>query len=158
MARPRVQSELMSETMPSVFVSHLAYALGEQRSTIEDSIAAGRASASAKRLEQAGFQYHHVCGEGTTAYDLARRALEGIAADLGDVGAIVYSTCLPVNGSIGRESKFRETGDVKHLMDFPACHLQADFGLDDAMVIGLNQPACTGILGSLRLARMLLHS
>ncbi len=148
----------MSETMTSVFVNHLAYALGEQRSTIEDSIAAGRASAKAKTLEQAGFRHHHVCGEGTTAYDLARRALEGIAADLGDVGAIVYSTCLPVNGSIGEQSKFRETGDVKHLMDFPASHLQADFGLDDAMVIGLNQQACTGMLGSLRLARMLLHS
>jgi len=148
----------MSETMTSVFVNHLAYALGDQRCTIEDSIAAGRASANAKTLAQAGFQYHHVCGEGTTAYDLARSALEGIAADLGDVGAIVYATCIPVNGSIGEESKFRETGDVKHLMDFPASHLQADFGLGDAMVIGLNQQACTGMLGSLRLARMLLHA
>ena len=144
--------------MAAVFVNHLTYALGERRYTIADSIAAGRAGASAKRLEQAGFQYHHVCGEGTTAYDLARRALEGIAADLRDVGAIVYATCLPVNGSVGEESRFRETGDVKHLMDFPASHLQADFGLDDAMVIGLNQQACTGMLGSLRLARMLLHS
>ncbi len=41
-------------------------------------------------------------------------------------------------------------------MDFPASHLQADFGLDRAFVIGLNQQACTGVLGSLRLARMLL--
>jgi len=148
----------MNAPMASVFVSHLTYALGEQRYTIQDSIVAGRAGASAKMLEQAGFQYHHVCGEGTSAYDLARRALDGIANDLGDVGAIVYSTCLPVNGSIGEEAKFRETGDVKHLMDFPASHLQADFGLDDAIVIGLNQQACTGMLGSLRLARMLLHS
>jgi 3-oxoacyl-[acyl-carrier-protein] synthase-3 len=43
-------------------------------------------------------------------------------------------------------------------MDFPGSHLQADFGLDNATVFGLNQQACTSMLGSLRLAGMLISS
>jgi 3-oxoacyl-[acyl-carrier-protein] synthase-3 len=77
---------------------------------------------------------------------------------LGDIGAIVYATCVPVNGNVGSEAKFRQSRDIKHLMDFPASHLQADFGLDRAVVVGLNQQACTGLLGSLRLAQALLRS
>jgi 3-oxoacyl-[acyl-carrier-protein] synthase-3 len=41
-------------------------------------------------------------------------------------------------------------------MHFPASDLQRDLSLDRAIVIGLNQQACTGMLGSLRLARALL--
>jgi 3-oxoacyl-[acyl-carrier-protein] synthase-3 len=73
-------------------------------------------------------------------------------------GAIVYSTCIPLNANIGDEKMFRSSRDVKYLMDFPASHLQAEYGLDGAFVIGLNQQACTGVLGSLRLAGMLLNS
>ncbi len=72
------------------------------------------------------------------------------------MGCIVYSTCLPCNATLGEGAAFRETGDVKCLMDFPASHLQADLGLERASVIGLTQQACTGMLGALRLARGLL--
>jgi 3-oxoacyl-[acyl-carrier-protein] synthase-3 len=84
--------------------------------------------------------------------------VQQIENELGEIGAIVYSTCIPVNGSVGDQRKFNETRDVKYLMDFPASHLQSDFGLDKAIVIGLNQQACTGMLGSLRLAKTLLIS
>src|SRR6185295_16544441 len=69
---------------------------------------------------------------------------------------IVYATCLPCNANVGSWTRFEETRDVKHVMDFPASHLQADFGLDDAAVIGLGQQACTWMLGSLRVARALI--
>jgi 3-oxoacyl-[acyl-carrier-protein] synthase-3 len=144
--------------MSDVFVHHLAHALGERRYSVEESFAAGRTVSDPGVLRRAGFKAHHVCGAGTTVYDLARRVVERLDGDLTGVGAIVYATCIPQNGSIGEEQRFRETRDVKHLMDFPASHLQADFALDPAIVIGLNQQACTGMLGSLRLARMILHS
>ncbi len=73
-------------------------------------------------------------------------------------GAIIYSTCIPANANIGRADAYLESRDVKNLMDFPASHLQSDFGLDRAIVIGLSQQACTGLLGSLRLAQALLRS
>jgi 3-oxoacyl-[acyl-carrier-protein] synthase-3 len=109
-------------------------------------------------LREAGFEQHHTCGAATTAYTLAARAVEPIRAHLAGTGAIVYATTLPLNGNIGSEARFRETRDVKHLMDFPASHLQADFGLDGAFVVGLAQQACTGLLGSLRVAALLLSA
>jgi 3-oxoacyl-[acyl-carrier-protein] synthase-3 len=138
------------------FVDHFAYALGDETFDVDRAVALERTLTTANALRDAGFARHHVCREGTTAYDLARRSVEPIAAELGDVGAIVYSTCLPQNANIGDEARFRETRDVKHLMDFPVSHLQADFDLRRAVAIGLNQQACTSMIGALRISKALL--
>lgn len=141
-----------------VFLDHIGFALGDRAFTVEESAALGRTLSQAGTLKDAGFGVHHVCRPDTDAYALARRAVETRKDKLGDVGAIVYATCLPQNGSIGRAARYAETRDVKFLMDFPASHLQADFGLDRAQVFGLNQMACTSLLGSLRIASMLLKT
>ncbi len=142
--------------MSEVFVDHLSFALGDEARSVEDAEQRGLILSMASDLREAGFTQHHVCRSQTTAYDLARRAVSNIKDHLRGTGAIVYSTCLPLNGNIGDEKSFKESRDVKYLMDFPASHLQSDFGLDGAFVIGLNQQACTGVLGSLRLAQMLV--
>jgi 3-oxoacyl-[acyl-carrier-protein] synthase-3 len=144
--------------MREVFLDHLSFKLGDERSSVEESAEKGRTISTASVLREAGFKEHHVCFSQTTAYDLARGAVQQIEGELSDIGAIIYSTCIPINGSVGDEKRFRETRDVKYLMDFPASHLQSDFKLDKAIVIGLNQQACTGMLGSLRVAKMLLMS
>jgi 3-oxoacyl-[acyl-carrier-protein] synthase-3 len=82
--------------------------------------------------------------------------VEPLREDLQRAGAILYATCLPQNANLGDTEKFARTGDVKHLMDFPAGHLQADFGMDNAFVMGIGQQACTGLLGTLRMADLLL--
>ncbi len=142
--------------MNEVFVNNFSYVLGDETYTVEESVAQGKTLSSASVLQEAGFLKHYVCSPKTNAYDLAKLAVEKIQENLGDIGAIVYSTCIPTNGNIGYYEKFQETRDVKYLMDFPASHLQSDFGLERATVIGLNQQACTGMLGSLHLAKMLL--
>jgi 3-oxoacyl-[acyl-carrier-protein] synthase-3 len=142
--------------MQSVFVDHLSFALGDETYTVEQAAARESIVSAPDLLRQAGFAQHYVCRPGTTAYDLAQRAVQGIQTALGDIGAIVYSTCLPANANVGEVARFRVTRDVKYLMDFPASHLQSHFGLERATVIGLTQQACTGMLGSLRLARTLL--
>ncbi|HJQ69201.1 MAG TPA: 3-oxoacyl-[acyl-carrier-protein] synthase III C-terminal domain-containing protein [Blastocatellia bacterium] len=142
--------------MNEAFIDHLSFALGERTVAVEESAERGLLISSPDVLKEAGFERHHLCEGETTAYDLARQSVLQIADGLGDIGAIVYSTCIPANGSIGSQNRFSETRDVKYLMDFPASHLQADFKLDKAIVIGLNQQACTGMLGSLRIARMLI--
>ena len=144
--------------MKEVFLDHLSFKLGDETGTVEESAAKGRTISTASVLRESGFNQHHFCHSQTTAYDLARGAVQQIEQELGDIGAIIYSTCIPINGSVGDEKKFHETRDVKYLMDFPASHLQSDFRLDKAIVIGLNQQACTGMLGSLRVAKMLLMS
>jgi len=141
-----------------VYVDHLTFALGDEKRSVEDAHDRGLTISKATDLREAGFTQHHVCRPQTTPYDLARSAVSNVKEHLSGTGAIIYSTCLPLNANIGDEKQFKETRDVKYLMDFPVSHLQADFGLDGAFVIGLNQQACTGVLGSLRLARMVLIS
>jgi 3-oxoacyl-[acyl-carrier-protein] synthase-3 len=141
-----------------VFVGNLSYALGAFTESVDEAVAAHRTVSDASALKDAGFSQHHLCRNGSSAYELAARAVDQIRGELDGVGAIVYSTCIPVNGNIGSESSFESSRDVKHLMDFPGSHLQADFGLDNATVFGLNQQACTSMLGSLRLAGMLISS
>jgi len=141
-----------------VFVKNLSYALGGHTESVDEAVAGRRTVSDAAALRDAGFSQHHFCIDGSSAYELAARAVEPIREQLEDVGAIVYSTCIPINGNIGNQAKFESTRDVKHLMDFPGSHLQADFGLNNATVFGLNQQACTSMLGSLRLASMLISS
>jgi 3-oxoacyl-[acyl-carrier-protein] synthase III len=138
------------------FVDSFSFALGDDTHDVDAAVALGRTLTAAPALKDAGFARHHVCRPGTTAYDLARRAVEPIALKLGDVGAIVYSTCLPCNANIGDEARFQSTRDVKWLMDFPVSHLQTDFNLGRAAAIGLNQQACTSMLGALRISKALL--
>jgi 3-oxoacyl-[acyl-carrier-protein] synthase-3 len=144
------------DTMRQAYLSDPSYALAERCFTVEESAAAGRTFTDAESLRRAGFEQHFMCGPGTTAYDLARNAVEGIVGRLGALDAIIYATCIPSNGNIGPQQRYDETRDVKYLMDYPGSRLQADFGFDQAQVIGLNQQACTGMLGALRYARALI--
>ncbi|MGI8806417.1 MAG: hypothetical protein ACR2KK_00915, partial [Acidimicrobiales bacterium] len=138
------------------FVDRFGYALGRVKHDVEDSAAAGRTHNPAAAFVQSGFRWHHVCADGESAYDLALAAVRAIEGDLSEIGAIVYATCIPANANLGTPERFKETADVKHLMDFPASRLQADLGLGRAFVVGLGQQACTSMLGSLRIAHGLL--
>ena len=143
--------------MSDVYVSHLASALGSATQTVEQAEAANQLVSNAKALRDAGFESHHVCPVDENSYQLAARAFTESGIDAGTIDAIIYSTCLPVNGNICDVTKFDCSRDVKHLMHFPASELQAEFGMRNAFVIGLNQQACTGMLGALRLARNMLR-
>ncbi|MFG2631685.1 3-oxoacyl-[acyl-carrier-protein] synthase III C-terminal domain-containing protein [Streptomyces sp. NPDC048473] len=141
--------------MSDVSVTDISYSLGVERYALEESSAAGRLQSGASDLVAAGFRWHYLCGPKESAYDLAKDAVRELPMETG-VDAIVYSTCLPQNGNVGDSDAWEATKDVKHLMDFPASRLQADFNLGSPAVFGLNQQGCTGMLGSLRLAWALL--
>jgi 3-oxoacyl-[acyl-carrier-protein] synthase-3 len=142
--------------MSGAYLDHLSYALGDEEHTLEAAGAAQRLVSGPDALRAAGFRKHFVAGSDTSAYDLALAAVRPIAGALGGVDAIVYASCLPCNANLGSGEAFSRTRDVKHLMDFPASRLQAELGLENAAVIGIDQQACTGALGSLRIARALL--
>ncbi len=145
--------------MTLVYVSHLGSALGDTTQSVEEAGERQQLVSPANALRAAGFERHHRCSRDQSAYDLARAAFRASNIDATDVNAIVYSTCLPLNGNIdgaGNSEQFAVSGDVKRLMQFPASRLQAEFAMHGAIVIGLNQQACTGMLGALRIARNLL--
>jgi 3-oxoacyl-[acyl-carrier-protein] synthase-3 len=144
--------------MSDVYLSHLASALGSRLQSVDDADEAGQLFSQASALRDAGFESHHICADGESAYHLAARAFAKSKAEPSTVDVIVYSTCLPLNGNIRNGAEFDESGDVKDLMHFPASELQSEFGLGNAFVIGLNQQACTGMLGALRLGRNMLRA
>ena len=142
--------------MSGVYLGHLASALGSCAESVEDAGRYGRLRSEAGALRDAGFDMHHVCDDVEDSYTLARRAFDASGIDPQVVDAIVFSTCLPANAAANDDGAFATSRDVKHLMQFPASRLQAEFGMRSAFVIGLNQQACTGMLGALRIARNLL--
>ncbi|MBC7660575.1 MAG: hypothetical protein H7249_12830 [Chitinophagaceae bacterium] len=139
--------------MTEVYLNYPSYALGDHAVSIEDSVRDDRTITDLQAFLEAGFKQHWIAAPGTHAYDLAVRAVEPIKEHLSEVDTIVYSTCLTLNGNMGLWDDFLETRDVKHLLDYPVSHLQSHFGLQQASAIGLNQQACTSVLGSIRIAR-----
>jgi 3-oxoacyl-[acyl-carrier-protein] synthase-3 len=144
--------------MTSIYLNHLDYALGSRLQSVEAAERAGLLISTAEALRSAGFEYHSICAPDESAYDLARAALQSGNIEPRLVDAIIYSTCLPTNGNTEGANRFELSRDVKHLMNFPASKLQADFGMHHAFVVGLNQQACTGMIGAIRVARNMLYT
>jgi 3-oxoacyl-[acyl-carrier-protein] synthase-3 len=141
-------------------ITRLSYAVGENGATADQSQDAGRLISPAATLKEAGFDRHHMAAEGTSTYDLAGRAvaqLESREGELRDVDAILYASCIPANQNLGNVAAFTDSRDVKYLMDYPGSHLQSDFKMERAILFGLTQQACTGLLGSLRMAKWMIQ-
>jgi len=150
--------------MSDIYLDFPAYRLGARQRTLAQAEQDGALYSAASALADAGFGTHHHC-DTETAYDLARGALDDMLSSypqtrdlLPDTDAILYVTCLPLNGNNGDVTQFDSSRDVKHLMDFPASRLQSDFGMDKSFVMGINQQACTGMLGSIRVANAMLKA
>lgn len=142
--------------MKNIYVGYFTHALGDLELTVEETVKQGRTIIKdPEKFKNAGFNKHHICSLGVGAYDLAVTAVKAIKEHLDNVGAIIYTTALPINANLGQG--FEQTKDIKDLTDFPGSHLQSDFDLRNAWVIGLDQQACTGMLGSLKLAAALLR-
>ena len=150
--------------MSDIYLDFPAYRLGARQRTVVQAEQDGALFSAASALADAGFAAHHFC-EDESAYDLARGALDDMLSSypqtrdlLPETDAILYVTCLPLNGNNGDVAQFDSSRDVKHLMDFPASRLQSDFGMDKSFVMGINQQACTGMLGSIRVANAMLKA
>lgn len=149
--------------MKDIYLDNLGYALGSEKNNVAEG---SKDYFSPRRsLIDSGFENHYTCSTAQTPYCLAREAVDRIANSLTHKGesittidTIIYATCLTRNGNLGSWDIFAETSDVKPLMDFPVSHLQADFHMDKAFVLGINQMACTSLLGSIRVAKSLLIS
>lgn len=147
-----------------VYIDNFGHALGNQRFSVEQSYKRGLTFSSSEILVESGFQYHYVCN-GMSTYELAKAAVENLSSsfekpinDFSHIDGIIYATCLTRNANIGSWETFTESKDVKSLMDFPVSHLQHDFSISNAFVLGVNQMACTSLLGAIRVARAFLHT
>lgn len=143
-----------------IYIGEIGYAVGSEHCHVSDTVAKGLTFSDEQLLKDSGFLYHYRASEKQTTYDLARSAVDNLCAsegkDISQVDGVLYATCLTCSGNLGAWDTFKETKDVKHLMDFPVSHLQADFNIENSFVMGLNQTACTSLLGTLRVGKALL--
>ena len=115
---------------------------------------------SAETLEAFGFSNVHV-GTSETPYDLAREAASRLLAENsiepdsvglliygGTPGTMAFSTADKADSA---SAGFCTTDRFK----YPSARLQYDLGLTSASVFGLDQLACTTLLGAVRIARSL---
>lgn len=151
--------------MSGIYLDFPAYRLGTNRRSVQQAEVDGVLFSASSALADAGFGEHHHCPDTETAYDLAKGTLDDMLTSypetrdlLPRTDLILYVNCLPLNGNTGDVHQFEATRDVKHLMDFPASRLQADFGMEQSYVMGISQQACTGMLGSIRVANAMLQA
>ena len=115
---------------------------------------------SAATLESFGFSNVHV-GTSESPYELARDAVECLFRDSRidpeSVGLLIYGgtpgtmAFSPADEADQASSGFCTTDRFK----YPSARLQYDLGLTNASVFGLDQLACTTLLGAVRIARSL---
>ncbi|HUF49316.1 MAG TPA: ketoacyl-ACP synthase III family protein [Longimicrobiales bacterium] len=136
------------------------YALGATTRTVRELARAGQLQSDAALLERFGFGQVCIAAD-ETPYELARHAvrllLDRTAIDAADIGLLIYGgphgptafVTAPTMAESG--AAHRTTARFR----FPAARLQHELGLDRAMVIGVDQLACTTMFGAVRMARAL---
>ena len=115
---------------------------------------------SAATLESFGFSNVHV-GTSESPYELARDAVERLFRDSRidpeSVGLLIYGgTPGTMAFSAADEADQASSGFcTTDRFKYPSARLQYDLGLTNASVFGLDQLACTTLLGAVRIARSL---
>jgi 3-oxoacyl-[acyl-carrier-protein] synthase-3 len=144
-------------------ISAISYALPAASRTVRELSAAGALDSAPDILERFGFG--NVCvAEEETPYDLALAAASRLMRehdiDPTSVDALLYGGAPgPVAFAKPRDAVVAAAALCNaRRFEYPAPRLQFDLGLVNATVIGLDQLACTAILGAVRLARSLCIS
>jgi 3-oxoacyl-[acyl-carrier-protein] synthase III len=147
-------------TSPTVRIAEVAYTLAAESATVAQLAQRGLLSSEPALLERFGFgSVRTACDE--SPYELAlascRALLDRTGIDPCAIGLVVYG------GQQGpyafERATSTDTGRVAQRtmqrFRYPGARLQYELGLERAMLIGVDQLACTGLLGAVRVARAL---
>lgn len=144
----------------TVRVAEIAYALPAESASLRELHRRGQISSTPALLEQFGFARVHTAVH-ESPYEMALEAgrllLDRAAVDPREVGLLVHGG--PQGPTAFAPAPTAEASSAAHrTMDrflFPAARLQHELGLERAMVFGVDQLACTTLLGAVRVARAL---
>jgi|SRR5687768_5633758 len=120
----------------------------------------GMLESSSETLESFGFSNVHV-GTSETPYELARDAVDRLLGDSGidpdSVGLLIYGGTPGTMAFSRADAADQATAGfcTTDRFKYPSARLQYDLGLTNASVFGLDQLACTTLLGAVRIARSL---
>jgi 3-oxoacyl-[acyl-carrier-protein] synthase-3 len=127
---------------------------------VHELAAAGAVESAPELLERFGFDRVRLAVD-ETPYDLAlaagRTLLGEHDIDPLSIGMLLYGGAPgPIAFAPPRDARAVAGGLCDHhRFQFPATRLQFDLGLERATVVGVDQLACTAILGAVRIARAL---
>ena len=141
-------------------IAGISYVFPDGTRTVAELAGLSQLESSARTMEAFGFSSVHV-GTSESPYDLAREAVARLLADRGvdpeSVGLLIYGgtpgtmAFSPADEADRATAGFCTTDRFK----YPGARLQYDLGLTSASVFGLDQLACTTLLGAARIARSL---
>jgi 3-oxoacyl-[acyl-carrier-protein] synthase-3 len=146
--------------MSSVRVAEIAYALPAASATVHELAQRGKLQSEPLLLERFGFVRVHTARD-ESPYDLALAAAERVLSNAGidatEVGLLVH--CGPQGPTAFECAPSERASSAAHRTTarflFPAARLQHELGLERAMVLGVDQLACTMLVGAVRVARAL---
>lgn len=141
-------------------IGGISYVFPAGSCTVADLACLSQLESSANTMEAFGFSNVHV-GTTESPYELARDAVAKLLADTdvdpASVDLLIYSgtpgtmAFSPADKADQAIAGFCTTDRFK----YPGARLQYDIGLTNASVFGLDQLACTTLLGAARIARSL---
>jgi 3-oxoacyl-[acyl-carrier-protein] synthase-3 len=134
--------------MPSVGISAVAYALPARRVTLEALESEGLLAGGASRLRALGFDRVHVSDvdAGELALQAVRTLAETHPFDPEAIDALFYAGALPASHAAANR---RELLDG---FSYPAGRVQYEMGLLNAVVTGVSQAGCVGLVRAVQLA------
>lgn len=144
--------------MSGVRIAEMAYALPLATATIQELALRGQLASDPVVLERFGFE--RVCtARDESPYDLAlaagRQLLERADVDPAEIGLLVHGG--PQGPTAFEHAPSAASSSASHRTTarflFPGARLQHDLGLGRAMMIGIDQLACTTLMVAVRLAR-----
>ena len=151
---------MMSMARATPGIAAIAYAFPAESRSVRQLAAAGLLESDAATLERYGFERVHVAVT-ETPYELAMQAgtalLERHAIDPASVDVLI---CCGAQGSeaFGTVLSEAQAAAALHTGDrfkYPATRLQHELELDNASAFGVEQLACAGLFGAVRIARSL---
>lgn len=144
----------------AVRVAGIAYVLPAASASLHELHQRGQLSSTPELLEQFGFGRVHTAVQESPyglALDAGRLLLEKTAIDPAEVGLLVHGG--PQGPTAFARAPTAAASSAAHrTMDrflFPGARLQHELGLERAMMLGVDQLACTTLLGAVRVARAL---
>jgi 3-oxoacyl-[acyl-carrier-protein] synthase-3 len=130
-------------------ITAIEYALPDLRVRLADLERDGRLDTPAAQLAAFGFEYVHLSDE--PAEQLAAVAVGRLLARHGvepkSVDALFHAGALPASHAIRAGGRHVLEG-----FNYPVCQLQYDFGFCNAVVAGVSQAGCTGLMTAVKFA------
>jgi len=153
----------MNTTLSTVGMSGVTYRLPQFSRSLEELAAAGALRSPPRLLADFGFERAWVA-ESETALDLAlgavRELLEEAAIDPDEIGVVLYAGALASSSTLAADPAANgaepDTPDVRDLFRYPVSRIQAEFGLNRATAVGINQQGCAGLFSAIRIGRDML--